>query len=193
MCCHNPTPITATSSPVFGMDWRAGVLEMGPGMWLHSLSRDQALDAALQLHRDVCLMTTNLDVLDHVLCLQGTASNILELGLGPRGFPSEEVAAGAMGPQVCRASAQMEAMGLWWPSLDPVLIPWGLYKCMTLYRTNCCGRILVCRSAGHSDISYLWVRPLLAGLWWVFVYSSILFRVLLRFCLLEWGNSVIFS
>ena len=43
------------------------------------------MDAALQLHRDVCLMTTNLDVLDqYVLCLQGTASKILKLGLGPR-------------------------------------------------------------------------------------------------------------
>ena len=82
------------------------------------------MDAALQLHRDVCLMTTNLDILDqYVLCLQGTASKILELGLGPRSFPSEEVAAGAMGPRVRRASVLMEAMGLWRPSLDPVLIP----------------------------------------------------------------------
>ena len=51
------------------------------------------MDAALQLHRDVCLMTTNLDVLDqYVLCLQSTASNILELYLEPRGFLSAEVA-----------------------------------------------------------------------------------------------------
>ena len=92
-------------------------------MWLHSLSRDQAMDAALQLHRDVCLMTTNLDVLDqYVLCLQGTASKILELCLGPWGFPSAEVTAGAMGAWVRRASVQMEAMGLWRPSLDPVLL-----------------------------------------------------------------------
>ena len=82
----------------------ASLLEIGPGMWLHSLSRDQAMDAAIQLHRDVCLMTTNLDVLDqYVPCLQGTASNILELGLGPRGFPLEELAAAAMGPRVRRA------------------------------------------------------------------------------------------
>ena len=40
----------------------AGLLEMGPERWLH---------------RDMCMMTTNLDVLDqYVLCLQGTASNI---------------------------------------------------------------------------------------------------------------------
>ena len=40
----------------------AGLLEMGPGRWLHSLSRDQAMDAVVQLHRDACLMATNLDV-----------------------------------------------------------------------------------------------------------------------------------
>ena len=75
------------------------------------------MDAAIQLHRDVCLRTINLDVLgQYALCLQGTASEILELGLGPRGFPSAEVAAGALGPRVRLASVKMEAMGLWRPS-----------------------------------------------------------------------------
>ena len=65
-----------------GVPESASLLEMGPGMWLHYLSRDQAMDAALQLHRDVCLMTTDLEVLDqYVLCLQSTASKILELCL----------------------------------------------------------------------------------------------------------------
>ena len=68
--------------------------------------------------RDVCLMTTNFDVIDqYVLCLQGTASKILELSLGPRGFPSEAVAAGDKEPRVRRAVIHMEAMGLWRPSL----------------------------------------------------------------------------
>ena len=90
--------------------------------WLHCLSREQAIDAAHQLHRDVCLMTTNLDVLDqYVLCLQGTASTILELSLGSRDFPSTAVAAGATGTRARRAAVQMEAMGLWRPSLDPVI------------------------------------------------------------------------
>ena len=102
----------------------AGLLEMGPGRWLHSLSRNQAMDAAIQLHRDVCFMTSNLDVLDqYALSLQGTASKILRLGLSNGDFPSAEVAAGALGPRVRRASVQMEAMGLWRPSLDPVVIP----------------------------------------------------------------------
>ena len=82
---------------------------------------DQAMDAAIQLHRDVCLMATNLNVLDqYALSLQGTASKILELGLDSRGFPSVEVAVGAL---ACCASIQMEAMGLWRPSLDPVMMP----------------------------------------------------------------------
>ena len=34
------------------------------------------MDAAIQLHQDVCLMTSNLDVLDqYALSLQGTASD----------------------------------------------------------------------------------------------------------------------
>ena len=66
----------------------ARLLELGPDMWIHAWSREQAIDAARQLHRDVCLMTTNLNVLDqYVLCLQGTASKILELSLGSRDFP----------------------------------------------------------------------------------------------------------
>ena len=40
------------------------LLKMGPGRWLHSLSREQAIDAARQLYRDMCLMTTILDILD---------------------------------------------------------------------------------------------------------------------------------
>ena len=82
------------------------------------------MDAAIQLHRDVCLMATNLDILDqYALSLQGTASKILELGFNFRGFSSAEVAAGALGPRVRCASVQMEAMGLWRPSLDPVVMP----------------------------------------------------------------------
>ena len=44
-----------------GVPESAGLLEMGPGRWFNTLSRDQAMDAAIQLHRDVCLMATNLD------------------------------------------------------------------------------------------------------------------------------------
>ena len=42
----------------------ASPLEIGPGRWLNSLSWDQAMAAAIQLQWDVCMMQTNLDVLD---------------------------------------------------------------------------------------------------------------------------------
>ena len=42
----------------------AWLLEMSPGQWCDTLSRDQAMTAAMQLHKDVCLMNTNLDILD---------------------------------------------------------------------------------------------------------------------------------
>ena len=75
--------------------------------------------AAIRLQQDVCLMTTNLDILDqYALSLQGTPSKMLEKSLGFSDFPSADVAAGALSPQVRRASVQMEAMGLWRPSLD---------------------------------------------------------------------------
>ena len=66
-------------------------------------------------------MTTNLDILDqYALSLQGTALKMLERSLGASDFPSADVAAGALGPRVHRVSIQMEAMGLWRPSLDPI-------------------------------------------------------------------------
>ena len=83
----------------------ASLFEMGVGRWLDALSRDQAMAAAVHLQRDVCLMQTNLDVLDqYTLSLQGTASKFIEKSLGSSDFPAAEVAAGA------RASVQMEAM-----------------------------------------------------------------------------------
>ena len=104
-----------------GVPQSACLLEIGAGRWVDHLLRDQAVAAAVHLQRDVGLLQTNLDVLDqYSLALQGTASKLIELCLGARAFPAEEVAAGALGPRVRRASVQMEAMGLWRPSLDPL-------------------------------------------------------------------------
>ena len=52
-----------SQKPMFGVgvSSRNGEEEMGPGRWLDTLSRDKAMAVAIQLHRDVCLMT--LDVL----------------------------------------------------------------------------------------------------------------------------------
>ena len=97
-------------------------LEISGAQWVHKLSRDQAITAAVHLQCDVVLMQTNLDVLDqYTLSLQRTASKMIELCLSSRDFfPADEVAAGALGPRVRRAAAQLEAMGLCRPSLDPL-------------------------------------------------------------------------
>ena len=99
----------------------AWLLEMSPGHWCDTLSRDQAMSAAMQLHRDACLLQTNLDILDqYVLALHGTASKMLQKTIGGSPCPRAEVTVAASGPHARRASVQMEALGLWRPSLDPL-------------------------------------------------------------------------
>ena len=67
---------------------------------MRSASWEHSIDAARQLHRDVCMMTSNLNILDqYVLCL-----------LGQHDFPSAVVASAAPIPRVQCASVQMEAM-----------------------------------------------------------------------------------
>ena len=97
------------------------LLEMSPGQWCDTLSRDQAMTAAMRLHRDACLMKTNLDILDqYALALHGKASKILQKTIGGGPYLRAEVAAAAQGPRARRASVHMEALGLWRPSMDPV-------------------------------------------------------------------------
>ena len=50
--------------------------------------------AVVQLQQDVCLMQTNLQVLNqYTLLLQGTASKLIEKSLGASDFPAAEVTA----------------------------------------------------------------------------------------------------
>ena len=99
----------------------AWLLEMSPGHWCDTLSRDQVMKAAMQLHRDTCLMQTNLDILDqYALALHGTASKMLQSTIGGGPYPGVEVATAAPGTHARRASVQMEALGLWRPTMDPL-------------------------------------------------------------------------
>ena len=51
----------------------------GPDAWFWSLTCTQSIDAARTLHHDVCLVASNLNILDqYVLCLQGTVTKLLE-------------------------------------------------------------------------------------------------------------------
>ena len=99
----------------------AWLLEMSPGHWCDTLSKEQTMTAAMQLHRDACLMQTNLDILDqYALALHGTASKLLQSTIGGGPYPGAEVASAAPGTYARRASVQMEALGLWRPSMDPL-------------------------------------------------------------------------
>ena len=42
----------------------APLLDRGPSAWIRSVSCAQSIDAERQLHRDVCRMTSNLNILD---------------------------------------------------------------------------------------------------------------------------------
>ena len=88
-----------------GVPKSASMLGVGRGRWLNALSWDKDMAAVIRLQRDVCLMKTNLDILDqYALSLQGTASKMIERSLGASDFTSADVAAGALGPRVRRAS-----------------------------------------------------------------------------------------
>ena len=57
------------------------------------------MSAAVQLHRDACLMNTNLNILEqYLLSLHGAASKILEKTIGGDPYPAAAVAGGAKGP-----------------------------------------------------------------------------------------------
>ena len=99
----------------------AGLLELSRRQWVDRLSRDEAVTAAVHLQRDVGLMQTNVDVLNqYALSLQKAASRLIDNCLGPSKYPASEVETGTLGPRVCRAAKQMESMGLWRPSMDPL-------------------------------------------------------------------------
>ena len=66
--------IRATTTPptvpgVGGAPESARLLDMSAGAWLRSLSHAQSIDASRQLHRDVCRMTSNLNILDQYVMM----------------------------------------------------------------------------------------------------------------------------
>ena len=94
----------------------AGLLELSGMQWVDRLFRSEVVTAEVHLQWDVGLMQTNVDVLS----LQKVASRIIDTCLGPSKYPASEVETGTLGPRVYRAAKQMESMGLWRPSMDPL-------------------------------------------------------------------------
>ena len=79
------------------------------------------MTAAVHLQRDVGLMQTNVDVRDqYALSLQKAASRIIYICLSPSKYTASEVEMGTLGSKVYRVAKQMESMGLWRPSMDPL-------------------------------------------------------------------------
>ena len=71
-----------------------------------------ALDAACQLQRDTCLMTSNISILDqYAICLHGMGSDLLQLVVGRHEFPAAVMDTAAPVPRVCHAFMHMEDMG----------------------------------------------------------------------------------
>ena len=118
-------PFAAATPHLEWVEWvgapeSARLLGRDPSEWIWSMSRLQTIDAAQQLQHDACLMTSSLNVLDqYALCLQGTASELLELVVRRHDFPSTVMDSAAPVPRVLRASVHMEVMGHWRPPLGP--------------------------------------------------------------------------
>ena len=92
------------------------LLSRTPDYWLHHMSRDQAISAALQLQCDAGLIMSNLQVLGHfVTSLNRMSSKVMRLAFGHEPYPSEAVQSVAPSARVRRASHYMAAMGLWHP------------------------------------------------------------------------------
>ena len=94
----------------------ARLLSRTPDYWLHHMTRDQAISAALQLQRDAGLIMSNLQVLEQfVTSLNQISSKVMCLVFGQEPYPLEAIQSVALSPRVRRAAHYMAAMGLWRP------------------------------------------------------------------------------
>ena len=94
----------------------ARLLSRTPEYWLHHMTREQAISAALQLQRNAGLIMSNLKVLGQfVTSLNWMSSEVMCLAFGQEPYPSEAIQSVAPSPRVRRAAHYMAAMGLWRP------------------------------------------------------------------------------
>ena len=99
----------------------ACLLGRPPAECLHVMSREQTLDATLQLQRDTSLMLSNLTVMQqYAINLHRTASDILQSVFGRQFLPSAAVNAAALVPP---CSPRLYTHGSYGP-LAPIEWPW---------------------------------------------------------------------
>ena len=118
------------------------LLTRTPEHWVHTMDRDVAVAAALQLQRHSGLMSSNLQVLGKfVTSLNRMSSEVVRLTFGAEVFPSDAVNAISPVPRVHRAAEYMAGMGVWRPPRGPAV-------CGPLPSTTCnnCRQCLDCFS-----------------------------------------------
>ena len=112
---HHPRFLECIGAPE-----SARLLGRAPEYWIRSMTRQDAMAAALQLQRDAGSMASNIQVLGpYVKLLNRMSSEVMRLAFGPELFPSEAVDVLAPIPRVHRTAQHMSAMGLWRPPTSP--------------------------------------------------------------------------
>ena len=94
----------------------AHLLYHSPTFWVDKLGKEQAMAAAVNLHRDAGIMLSNLQILSQfATSLSRMSSELMDLGVGQLMFPHDEVAELSPAPRAARAAKYISAMGLWRP------------------------------------------------------------------------------
>ena len=98
---HNPWFLEYVGAPE-----SARLLTRSPSYWLHYMTHDEAVVAALQLQRDAGLMMTNLQILSQF---------VMRLAFEQEQYLADTMQVVLPSPRVRRAAHCMTAVGLWRP------------------------------------------------------------------------------
>ena len=128
-------PAVADTNPAFGLQLQhprfqefigekesARLLYHSPSFWVDRLGEEDAMAAAVNLHRDAGIMLSNLQILSQFVTSLHRMCSEMALGMGSVVFPSKEIADFSTALRAHRAAKCMAAMGLWRPG-DPGPVP----------------------------------------------------------------------
>ena len=108
---HDPRLLEYVGAPE-----SARLTSRSPEYWVHHMSREKVLSAALQLQHDAGLILSNVQVLQQlVTALNRTSSDVLRAVHCRRPFPANAMQQVMPSYRVRRAAHYMMAMGLWRP------------------------------------------------------------------------------
>ena len=164
-------PAVADFNPAFGLQLHharflesigapesARLLYHSPTFLVDRLREEQAMAAAVNLHRDAGITLSNLQILSQfVTSLHRMSSEMMFIGMGRVVFPAEEIADLSTAPRAPRAAKYMAAMGLWRPQSgpgDPGPVPAS--SCNACMNCRYCFRIDVSSSSSSFSTGTLW-------------------------------------